>query len=216
MQDIGPIDDLKRPFVQASREGFKTAMDISVYSLAIVARHAARVMPTGGAIAFTPATSSANPQGIAETQASVGPLASGTQATASACAWASICSNFAIQGVDPSQWRLAIVSGAGQSISSTGTLTPVVLQVTDPAAHPIAGALVQIHQTIDAWQPPCPDRGRCPIAPVYGGSTVTATSDTNGMLTVTPLELPGVATITNITAATGTEGFVSLTLQKQP
>ena len=173
-------------------------------------------LPTGGAIAFTPATSSANPQGIAETQASVGPLASGTQATASACAWASICSNFAIQGVDPSQWRLAIVSGAGQSISSTGTLTPVVLQVTDLAAHPIAGALVQIHQTIDAWQPPCPDRGRCPIAPVYGGSTVTATSDINGMLTVTPLELPGVATITNIAAATGTEGFVSLTLQKQP
>jgi enoyl-[acyl-carrier protein] reductase I len=48
---FAPIDDLKRPFVQASREGFKTAMDISVYSLAIVARHAARVMPTGGAIA---------------------------------------------------------------------------------------------------------------------------------------------------------------------
>ncbi len=34
----------------ASREGFKTAMDISVYSLAIVARHAARVMPEGGSI----------------------------------------------------------------------------------------------------------------------------------------------------------------------
>jgi enoyl-[acyl-carrier protein] reductase I len=47
---FAPIDDLKRPFVQASREGFKTAMDISVYSLAIVARHAARVMPSGGAI----------------------------------------------------------------------------------------------------------------------------------------------------------------------
>jgi enoyl-[acyl-carrier protein] reductase I len=46
-----PIDDLKRPFVNAGREGFKTAMDISVYSLAIIARHAARVMPNGGAIA---------------------------------------------------------------------------------------------------------------------------------------------------------------------
>ena len=34
----------------ASREGFKTAMDISVYSLAIVARHAAESMPDGGAI----------------------------------------------------------------------------------------------------------------------------------------------------------------------
>jgi len=47
---FAPIDDIKCPFVEASREGFKTAMDISVYSLAIVARHAAEVMPRGGAI----------------------------------------------------------------------------------------------------------------------------------------------------------------------
>ncbi len=48
---FAPVDDLKCSFVNAGREGFKTAMDISVYSLAIVARHAARVMPGGGAIA---------------------------------------------------------------------------------------------------------------------------------------------------------------------
>ncbi len=47
---FAPIDDLKSPFVQASREGFKTAMDISVYSLAAVARYAADAMPNGGAI----------------------------------------------------------------------------------------------------------------------------------------------------------------------
>lgn len=48
---FAPLDDIRNPFVMASREGFKTAMDISVYSLAIVARHAADVMPDGGAIA---------------------------------------------------------------------------------------------------------------------------------------------------------------------
>ena len=48
---FAPINDIKCPFVQASREGFKTAMDISVYSLAVVARHAAEVMPDGGSIA---------------------------------------------------------------------------------------------------------------------------------------------------------------------
>jgi enoyl-[acyl-carrier protein] reductase I len=47
---FAPKDDLERPFVSASREGFKTAMDISVYSLAIVARHAAESMPEGGSI----------------------------------------------------------------------------------------------------------------------------------------------------------------------
>lgn len=48
---FAPIDDLRCPFVQCSREGFKTAMDVSVYSLAAVARAAAEVMPQGGAIA---------------------------------------------------------------------------------------------------------------------------------------------------------------------
>jgi enoyl-[acyl-carrier protein] reductase I len=47
---FAPVDDLKCPFVDASREGFKTAMDISVYSLALVARHAVPAMPQGGAI----------------------------------------------------------------------------------------------------------------------------------------------------------------------
>ena len=47
---FAPIDDIKCSFVNASREGFKTAMDISVYSLAVVARNAADSMPNGGSI----------------------------------------------------------------------------------------------------------------------------------------------------------------------
>jgi enoyl-[acyl-carrier protein] reductase I len=47
---FAPVDDIKCAFVNASREGFKTAMEISVYSLAIVARHAAESMPRGGSI----------------------------------------------------------------------------------------------------------------------------------------------------------------------
>jgi enoyl-[acyl-carrier protein] reductase I len=47
---FAPIDDLKCGFVDCSREGFKTAMDVSVYSLVVVARHAAKVMPGGGSI----------------------------------------------------------------------------------------------------------------------------------------------------------------------
>lgn len=173
-------------------------------------------IPIAGPIAFTSATSITDTQGVTTTQALAGPLASGTQATASACAWTGVCTSLAVQGIDPSQWRLIIISGARQSIFSTAAFSPVVLQVTDPAAHPIAGATVEIHQTLNAWQPTCPDNGRCPIAPVYSNVTTTAISDTNGMLTITPLELQGVATTTNFAAATGTQGFISLTLQKQP
>jgi enoyl-[acyl-carrier protein] reductase I len=45
------MEDLKGPFVNCSRDGFKLAMDISVYSLAIIARHAAEAMTNGGSIA---------------------------------------------------------------------------------------------------------------------------------------------------------------------
>ena len=46
--------DLKCAFVDCSREGFKTAMDISVYSLAAVARHAAPVMTEGARSSRSP------------------------------------------------------------------------------------------------------------------------------------------------------------------
>jgi enoyl-[acyl-carrier protein] reductase I len=48
---FAPREDIECPFVKASRDGFRTAMDISVYSLACVARHAAESMPNGGSIA---------------------------------------------------------------------------------------------------------------------------------------------------------------------
>jgi enoyl-[acyl-carrier protein] reductase I len=47
---FAPLEDLKCAFVDSSREGFKTAMEISAYSLAAVAREAAKVMPDGGSI----------------------------------------------------------------------------------------------------------------------------------------------------------------------
>ncbi|MCU1225672.1 MAG: hypothetical protein JWQ42_3765 [Edaphobacter sp.] len=169
-----------------------------------------------GPMHLSPATSATDLQGIAQTQATTGPLQPDSQATASACAWTMICTNFIAQGVNPNEWRLILVSGAGQSVPAAGTLAPVVLRVIDAASHPVAGAIVQIHQTIDAWQPDCPDRGRCPIPPVYNASTSAITSDVNGLITITPLEIAGVPGVTNIVAATGAKGFLSLALQKQP
>ena len=43
-------EDLKRPFSQTSRDGFKLAMDISAYSLVAVTRYAAPLMTEGGSI----------------------------------------------------------------------------------------------------------------------------------------------------------------------
>jgi enoyl-[acyl-carrier protein] reductase I len=47
---FAPPDELRKPYVEASREGWHLAMDISAYSLVAVSREAARRMPHGGSI----------------------------------------------------------------------------------------------------------------------------------------------------------------------
>jgi hypothetical protein len=168
-----------------------------------------------GAMTLSPTQSLADAQGIAATAATAGSLAGGERATALACAWTSICASFAAEGVGPADWRLEIVSGAGQSVGIADMLAPVTLRVTDPAGHAVAGVVVQIHQTVDAWQMPCPDRGRCPVPPSYDAQVSSSVSDTHGLVDVAPMQIPGAAEVTNIVAAAGEQGFVSLSLQKQ-
>jgi hypothetical protein len=169
-----------------------------------------------GTIAASPAQSQVNTQGVASTLATAAPLAPGAQALLSGCAWTNVCATFTTQGVDPAELRLVAVSGAGQIVSASGALNPVVLLVTDAASHPVAGAMVQVYQTVDAWQLSCPDRGRCPIPPVLASTQLSLISDANGLLTITPQQLVGTAETTNLAAATGTQGFLSITLEKQP
>jgi IPT/TIG domain len=169
-----------------------------------------------GPVVALPTQSQVNVAGAAQTLATAGPLAPGAQAQLSACAWTTVCATFTTQGVDPADLRVVAVGGTGQIISANGTFTPVVLRVTDVASNPVAGAVVEVYQTIDAWQPACPDRGRCPIPPVLASSQYSVTSDANGLVTIVPQQLPGLAETTNLAAATGSQGFVSLVLEKLP
>ena len=47
---FAPADELKNPFVQTTREGFRIAHDVSVYSLIALARAGAPLMTDGGSI----------------------------------------------------------------------------------------------------------------------------------------------------------------------
>ena len=164
-----------------------------------------------------PASSSlANPSGIAQIAAIAGPLAAGAQATAQACAWTNLCANFSAIGVDPSAWRIVVVNGANQSVSAPAIFAPVVLMVTDGNGNPVAGAPVAIYQTVNTGEMPCPAHGPCPIAPMLAASQTSATSDANGLVSVVPMQLAGFAEVTNLAAATGTQGFAALALRQQP
>ena len=47
---FAPAADLRGEFINTSREGFRTAMDVSVYTLIAVTRAAAPLMPEGGSV----------------------------------------------------------------------------------------------------------------------------------------------------------------------
>jgi len=154
--------------------------------------------------------------GAAVVRVSTAGLSGGTQAVVQGCVWATVCAGSSVFGVDPSQWTVAVTSGAGQSLQASLTLLPVVLQVSDFAGHALQGATVTVYQTVDAWEGVCPARGRCAAAPVLASSQKTLTTDANGTISVTPLEVAGVPSVVNIAVVTGTQGFTSLSLTKTP
>ncbi|WP_263383121.1 IPT/TIG domain-containing protein [Granulicella arctica] len=153
--------------------------------------------------------------GMATSAVKGGPLAGGVQATGSVCAWTGVCAGFVVQGVDPSQFVVVGPSGAAQSVEAATSLVPMSFEVTDAAGDPIAGAEVEVHQTVGQWTVACPVQGRCPVAPVYSASTTALVSDGSGMVVVVPMQIAG-AEVTNVVVTSGTAGFVSLTLQKHP
>jgi hypothetical protein len=154
--------------------------------------------------------------GAAQIVTVAGPLMATQELMGEACGWATVCAQFAAVGVDPSLWRLAVVSGAEQSLGMAGTFAPLVLMVTDASGDPVAGATVAIHQTVDAYEMPCPAHGACPVAPVLGSSNGAEVSDANGLVTVTPMQVVGAAEVTNVAVAAGTQGFVSLSIEQGP
>ena len=161
-------------------------------------------------------TSVTDASGKSAVQAAVGPLIAGQQASVSACAWTTICTQFAAQGVAAGVWQLRSVSGGTQNLSEGVALAPVVVQVTDGAGHVVAGAPVTVGQTMTALIEPCPSQGRCPAVPGLASEVTVATTDLNGRVTVMPLSIPGVATQTAISFSSGTQGFLTAVLTDTP
>lgn len=137
-------------------------------------------------------------------------------ATVTGCVWGAVCSSWTVTAVDPSQWRIAVASGASQSVSVGTTLAPMTMAVTDTAGHALQGAAVSVYQTVDGWEGTCAAPGRCASSPVLASAQTSATSAADGSVTVTPLEVPGLPQVVNIAAVTGTQGFLAVSLPVKP
>ncbi len=170
---------------------------------------------SGFAVASSAIQTSAD--GVAQSAVTVGPLASGAQRGGQVCAWTgpvstTLCAVFTAVAVDPSAFKLLLFSGGGQAIPLTGSFNPVVVQVVDAAGHPVAGAAVTVHQSVDQIQMQCPDHGACPIPQGLGSSSTTLLSDASGLIKAVPLQLPGQAEVTHLALSAGAAGFLSLSV----
>ena len=177
------------------------------------------VVWSSAASGFTlaPATGTTAANGTDAVVAQVGAIASGSTNMVTGCAWTSVCASWTVYGVAASQWVIAVSSGGGQSVSLGGVApVPVVLLVTDGAGHALPGAAVNVYQTVYAWEGACAANGVCASAPVLMTAQGAAVSNGNGMVQVTPMEVPGVAQVVKIAAATGTGGFATTVVVVAP
>ncbi len=166
--------------------------------------------------ALSGSISTTNAAGSAAMQATLGPLAAGSQAAVKACAWKTACAMFNATGVAASALQIAIATGGQQAATGGAALLLVTAQVMDGSGHPVLGATVTVGQTARALNAACPSTGRCPAAPVLAASESTLVSDANGMVSMTPLGVTGTATSTSLAFSTGTQGFATAVVSSEP
>jgi hypothetical protein len=108
-------------------------------------------------------TTISDANGMAWTQATLGPLLIGASSSVNACLAGAMlngpgCAGFSGIGADASLAGLTAVSGTNQTLGLGETLQPAVLQVSDAAGHPMAGGIVTFYETLRQWTPPSSPR----------------------------------------------------------
>ena len=169
------------------------------------------ISATGSSPVLTDAT------GLAAKTLTVGPLGEGQTATATACLnGTSQCVTYQAFGARPEFAGLQAVAGTTQSIAASATPGLVTMRVLDMNGNRMAGATVTLYQSLYAWAPPCPARGRCAQPQLLGTQTAIATSALDGTVSFTPASLPGVATNLIGLAATGNTSTLGIAIEQHP
>ena len=172
---------------------------------------------SSSSIAFQSGAVTTNSSGIAAKALTVGPLAEGQTATASACLnGGSQCVAYTAFGARPEYATLQAVSGTSQNLSVSGTPSQIVLRVLDMDGNPMAGGTVTFYQALYAWTPACPAHGRCAQAELLTTEAATATSALDGTVIFAPASVPGAATSMTGLAVTGNSGSVLIAIEQHP
>lgn len=169
------------------------------------------IVPQGAASATT------DSNGIASKSLTVGPLAEGQQTTSNACLnGTGQCVSFVALGARPGFAWLEPVAGTAQTLPASGTPGMITLRVHDMNGNPMAGGVATLYQSLYAWTPPCPARGRCAQAPLLATQATIAISALDGTVTFIPASIPGVATNLNALAVTGNTSTIAIVIEQHP
>jgi hypothetical protein len=172
---------------------------------------------TGGITLGGAATTTSNTSGIASNTLTIGALAGGATAAATACVnGTQNCTTFTVLGARPEYAVVQSVAGTSQSIAATATPSQVVLRLRDMNGNPMAGGTVALYQAVYAWAPPCSAHGRCAASQLLAMQTATAVSALDGTVVFTPASLSGVATNMTALAATGNASTLAVAIEQHP
>lgn len=173
--------------------------------------------PTTSAISAPTSASLSGTNGIVSQQLTVGPLLAGSTVAVNAClASGSGCAKFNVISVLPATAQLQAIAGVAQFLPAGQPFAPVILEVTDAAGHPLAGANAIFYETLDAWTRPCSSEALCPPAPLLQQKTVEVTSGSDGTVVLDPISNPGRPVRLSITAVAGGSALLSFALEQHP
>jgi hypothetical protein len=204
-----------RTFVAAGAS-FPAQLAVAAYFNGVAAAGLPVSWSAEGAMLLSGTTTTTDSSGGSSMQAAIGPLASGATASATACAWVSVCATFFATGVAIPELEIQVVSGGAQTVPLGTPANPVTARVSDGAGHPVAGAAVTVYQEALGVAAPCPRLGRCPAAPVLRSGTSSLNSDAHGLVSVSPLTVSGVRTETRVLLTVGTQGTAAADIVVQP
>jgi len=158
-----------------------------------------------------------NANGVAARTLTIGPLAPGQQATASACLNGTTqCVNYTVFGARPEFATLQAIAGTTQNLAASATPELLTLRVLDMNGNPLAGGTVTLYQSLYAWSPPCPARGRCIQSQLLSTEASVAVSAVDGTVSFIPASLPGTATNLLGIASTGNNGTLGIAIEQHP
>lgn len=155
--------------------------------------------------------------GIATKLLTVGPLSQGQTASITACVNGTTqCVTYSAFGARPQFAELRAVSGTAQQLGLSATPAPITMRLLDTNGNAVAGGTVALFQSLYAWTKACDPHVICTPGVLLSAQSMVSTSDIEGLVTFSPLTLPGVATKLQAIAVTGNTAALPITIEQYP